>query len=261
MLAVDIGNSNVTLGLYRDKTLVAHWRLATDRQATSDQYGLTIGGLMARYGASPEEGVPVIVSSVVPPLNRAFAEMAQDYFATTARFVGQDVAVPMRLLVDSPAEVGADRLVNAYAVWRLYGGPAVIVDFGTATTVCGLSRDGCYLGGAIAPGIGIASNALFERAAKLPRVELRDPGRAIGKNTITAMQSGLFYGFVGQVDALVERVLHEVDEEARLIATGGYARLIAPAMSREVTVAPFLTLEGLRLLWEDGDGEVDENVL
>jgi type III pantothenate kinase len=250
LFCVDIGNTNVVMGLYDGPELVAHWRIATDHQKMADEYGVLILDLLERAGQDPDAVEGVIISSVVPPLTGIFEKVTQRYFGRAPVLVDANTPTGIRVLIENPQEAGADRVVNAVAVVQQYGGPACVVDFGTATTFDAVSADGDYLGGAIAPGIGIAAEALFQRTAKLPRTDLVRPPGAIGKNTVHAMQSGLLFGYVGLVEGLVARFRAELGEEMKVIATGGLASLIAAETDVIDAVDPWLTLEGLRLIWE-----------
>jgi len=254
LFCVDIGNTNVVMGLYQDQELAAHWRIATDHDKMADEYAMLILDLFERSAQDPVAVEGVVVASVVPPLTGIFEKLSQRYFGRQPLVVNAEVHTGVRVLLDSPAEVGADRVVNAVAAYQRYGGPACIVDLGTATTFDILSVDGDYLGGAIAPGIGIAAEALFQRTAKLPRIELIPPPSAIGKNTVQAMQSGLFFGYVGLVEGLVARFRAEMGPGMRVIATGGLASVIAAETDVIDAVDPWLTLEGLRLIWEMNQG-------
>lgn len=250
MLAVDIGNSNVVLGFYRGDRLLHFWRISTRREATADETAMLLRELFQHHGIPLAAVEAVIISSVVPPLTPVWQQLCRRYLGVEPLVVTSETDTGLRLDVDSPRELGADRIVNAVGAWRKYGAPAIVVDFGTATTVDAVAAGGVYLGGAIAPGIGISAEALFRHAAQLYRVEIDRPPRAIGRNTIHGMQSGIVFGFAGQVDALVERVRAEMGGEARVIATGGLAELVA-AESRTIEVVdPLLTLEGLRWIYE-----------
>ena len=249
LFCVDIGNTNILMGLYQGSELVTHWRIATDHQKMADEYAMLILNLFERSDQAPESVEGVIIASVVPPLTGIFEKLSRRYFRRTAFVVGDsiDAGVPVRY--DNPAEVGADRVVNAVAACHHYGSPACVVDFGTATTFDALSVDGEYVGGAIAPGIGIAAEALFRRTSKLPRIDLALPPGVIGKNTVHSMQSGIVFGYVGLVDGLVRRLASEMEDEVSVIATGGLARLIEPESETIEEVDDFLTLEGLRLIY------------
>jgi type III pantothenate kinase len=250
LLCVDIGNTNVTLGLYHGETLGPRWRLATSHERMPDEFALQLLGLLNYAGLAADDVSAAVIASVVPPLTGRWVEVCQRYLGCKPLVVNASVETGVRILYEEPMVVGADRIVDAAAAHRLYGGPACIVDFGTATTFDAISSDGDYLGGAIAPGIGIAAEALFQRTAKLPRVELARPPSAIGRNTSHSMQSGLLFGYVGLVEGMVARFRQELGPDTKVIGTGGLADLIA----RETTViqilAPWLTLDGLRLVWD-----------
>lgn len=250
LLAIDVGNTNTVIGVFEGKDLRCHWRLATRREATADEYGILLKSLLDLAGL-PFRGITgLIISCVVPPLQAPLAEMGQKFFGIKPFEVGPGIKTGMPILYDSPRDVGADRIVNAVAAYEAYGGPAIVVDFGTATTFDAISAKGEYLGGAIAPGVGIAAEALFERAAKLPRVEVLKPKMVVGKNTVGSIQAGLFYGYVGLVDGIVARMKQELGGEAVVVATGGLAHLIVAESKAVQHIDPFLTLTGLRILYE-----------
>jgi len=250
LLVIDVGNSNTVIGLYEGDVLVHHFRVSTRRQATADEYGVQMVALLRHTGVDPERVKGSIVSSVVPQLNRELSAACERYFGEPPLLVGPGVKTGMPILIDNPAEVGADRIVNSVAAWHRKRRPVIVVDFGTATNFDCVSSNGEYLGGAIAPGVDISIDALFARAAKLPRIELKRPPHAVGKNTVGALQSGLFFGYVGLVDELVGRMKKEVAGDAIVIATGGLAHLFAEACKSIDEVDDDLTLDGLRLLYE-----------
>jgi type III pantothenate kinase len=250
LLTIDIGNTNVTLGLYRGATMAAAWRLATAHERMPDEYGLQILGLLQHEGFGPTDVDGVALASVVPPLTGTLTTACDKYLSRSPLVVDAGVRTGVRVRYEDPKAVGADRVVDAAAVQALYGGPACIVDFGTGTTFDAISGEGDYLGGAIAPGIGIAAEALFQRAAKLPRVDLARPPSAIGRNTVHAMQSGLLFGYVGLVEGMVARFRSELGPKMKVIGTGGLVDLIAAETQVIEIKAPWLTLDGLRIVWE-----------
>ncbi len=249
LLAIDVGNTNIMIGVFdRDDRIKVCWRIATRRDSTEDELGMILKDLLQHSGLSLSDISAVAISSVVPPLMYSLERMAKKYFSVNPLIVGLEIETGLNILYDNPREVGADRIVNAVAGYSLYGGPLIIVDFGTATTFCAISAAGDYLGGAIAPGIGISTEALFEKAAKLPRVELIKPPQVIGKDTISSMQSGIIYGFAGQVDGVVRRMSRELPTKPLVVATGGFASLIASESETIDRVNNILTLEGLRII-------------
>ena len=251
ILVIDVGNTNIVLGIYEGTKLVNFWRVKTDADKTSDEYGMIFSQLFELQGFKFADMEEVVICSVVPPIMYTLDHMARKYFSREPLIVGPGIKTGMNIKYDNPKEVGADRIVNAVAAYELYGGPLIIVDFGTATTYCAVSKNGEYLGGAISPGIRISMDALFERTAKLPRVELVKPDTVICKNTINSIQSGVIYGYVGQVDYIVRRMKAELGEpDTKVIATGGLSKLIATESETVDTVNGLLTLEGLRIIYE-----------
>lgn len=263
LLVIDVGNTNTVLGVFRFSSappfaetapghqLAAHWRVSTDTLRTVDEYGVLFRNLFSMSGIEVAAGAisGIIVSSVVPPLDATVREVCERYFHNTPLFIEPGVKTGMPVLYENPAEVGADRIVNSVAGFEKYGGPCVIVDFGTATTFDAVSAMGEYLGGLIAPGIGIAADALFEHTARLPRVEIRMPARVIGVNTIGSMQSGLFYGYLGLVDGILQRMTAELGSKTKVVATGGLGELFGGHSKHIGAVDDLLTLDGLRIIW------------
>ena len=251
LLTIDIGNTNITFGLYdRQNVLQHHWRIKTDYGRMADEYGIIILGLMRHEGVDFEQIRGVALASVVPPLTQIWVKMVKRFIKQTPLVVETGVKTGVKIKYDSPRDVGADRIVDAVAVFKLYGGPACIVDFGTATTFDAISAKGEYLGGAIAPGISIGAEALASRTAKLPKVDLVRPPYAVGSNTVHAIQSGLIYGYVGLVEGMVARFKAELGDDMRVIDTGGLAETIAKETDVIQVINPWLTLEGLRMVWD-----------
>ncbi len=250
LLTIDIGNTNITLGLYQGEQLGPRWRLATAYEHMPDEYGLQLVGLLSHAGFTPADLEGAILASVVPPLTGKLVEACRRYLQQDPLVVDAGVKTGVRIRYEDPRAVGADRIVDAAAVQRLYGGPACVVDFGTATTFDAISAEGDYLGGAIAPGIQIAAEALFLRTAKLPRVDLQRPPAAIGRNTTHAMQSGLLFGYVSLVEGMVARFRKELGPNMKVIATGGLAEVVAQETQVLEIIAPWLTLDGLRIIWD-----------
>jgi len=249
LLAIDIGNTDTTLGVFKGEKLSATWHMATVIHRMADEYAIVMLNLLHHQGLDESDIKEAALCSVVPPLVATFEELFQQYFHVSPLVVGAGVKTGVRIRMDNPREVGADRIVNAAAGHHLYGGPIIIADFGTATTFDTVSKEGDYLGGAIAPGIAMAAETLSMRTAMLPRVELVPPKHAIGTNTIAAMQSGLIFGYVGLVEGMVARIQQELGEKAKVVATGGYAELIAKETKVIDVVNPNLTLIGLRLIY------------
>lgn len=249
LLTVDIGNTNVTFGLYQGSELGARWRIRTIHDKMPDEYGILMTQLFRHRGHTPDDITGVAIASVVPPLTQAFIDVSRTYLEQDPFVVDAGVRTGVLIRYDDPRQVGADRVVDAAAVQALYGLPACVVDFGTGTTFDAISAEGHYLGGAIAPGIGIAAQALFERTAKLPRVELVRPPSPIGRNTPQAMQSGLLFGYVGLVEGMVARFKEELGWKTCVVATGGLAEIIAAETDVIDVVDPWLTLHGLRIVY------------
>jgi len=250
LLAIDIGNTNIVIGVFEDERLRATWRLGTDVHKLEDEYASVFLNLLSLKGLAFADIDCAIISSSVPPLVTVFEGLCQRYFEVSPMVVGPGTKTGVRISIDNPREVGADRVVNAAAGHRLYGGPLIVIDFGTATTLDAVSEEGDYLGGAIAPGIGISAEALFEHAAKLPRVELVRPQKAIGRNSVSAMQSGIIFGYVGLIEGIVVRMRKELGGTAKVIATGGLADVICRETDIVDALEPDLTLVGLRLVHE-----------
>lgn len=250
LLAIDAGNSNITLGLFEGETLLASWRLITDTDRTSDQYGSDVRRLFEASQIHSQNLNAIVIASVVPGLNLALVRMAEAYFNLTPLVVDHTKRTGMRIVYDRAADLGADRIVDAVAAVAKYGAPCIVVDFGTATTFNVINAAGEFIGGAISPGLMTCAEALFARAAKLPRVEFTRPPNVIGSSTVTAMQSGLYYGYAGLVDTMIARMVEELRESPRVIATGGLAHMVAPASRSIEVVDDTLTLEGLRLVYQ-----------
>jgi type III pantothenate kinase len=250
LLAVDIGNTNITFGVFEGEELHATWRMATSVNQMADEYAALLLNLLHYQGLDPSDIKEIALCCVVPPLVATFEELFQRYFHISPLVVEPGIKTGVRIRQDNPREVGPDRIANAAAAHHLYGGPVIITDLGTATTFDVVSKEGDHLGGVIATGIGTAAEALYTRAAALPRVELVHPKKAIGTNTIAAMQSGLIFGYVGLVEGIVARIQRELEEKARVVATGGYAELIARETSVIDRVNPDITLIGLRLIYQ-----------
>lgn len=250
ILVMDTGNTNIVLGVYENDELKYHWRMETYRYKTEDEYAMQVKSLFTHVGLGFEDIKGIIISSVVPPVVFPLEQMCRKYFEQKPLIVGPGIKTGLNIKYENPREVGADRIVNAVAAIEAYDSPLIIVDFGTATTYCYINEDGGYMGGAIAPGIGISLEALFERASKLPRIELTRPDHVVGKNTVSAMQSGVVYGYVGQVEGIVARMKKQSKVEPMVIATGGLADLIASESTVIDVVDNFLTLKGLHLIYK-----------
>lgn len=254
MLALDVGNTNITVGVFDGTKLKATWRIGTDVHRTSDEYGSLFADLVERHKLEVASINEAVLCSVVPPLVGVFEEMCRRYFRTKPLVVEAGVKTGVKICLDNPREVGADRVVNAVAAHHLYGGPVIVIDLGTAITFDAVSEEGDYLGGAIAPGIAIATEALFTRTAALPRLDLDVPKKAIGRNTVAAMLSGIIYGYAGLIEGVVSRIQKELGVKAKVVATGGYAELLARETPVIEEVNPDLTLIGLRLIYEMNRG-------
>lgn len=266
LFVIDVGNTNTVLGVFapvskapgtgeadheqKYEQLLAHWRVATSRTSTVDEYGVLFRNLFSMAGLESRGIQGIVVSSVVPPLDPVLRQVCERYFSLRPLFIEPGVKTGMPVHYDNPAEVGADRIVNAVAAFEKYGGPCVVVDFGTATTFDCVSTKGEYLGGVICPGIGISADALFERTARLPRVEIRKPARVIGSNTVGSLQSGLYYGYMGLIDGILELLLAELGPTTHVTATGGFGTMIGTGSKFIKHVDDFLTLDGLRIIWE-----------
>jgi type III pantothenate kinase len=254
LLTVDVGNTNTVLGVHEGAALVTHWRLTTRREQTADEYGILVRNLFAASGIDPQRIGGVALASVVPPLSSVLVTLARQYLGHEPLVVEPGVRTGMPILYEPPGDVGADRIVNGVAAFATYGGPVIVVDFGTATTFDVVTKKGEYLGGVICPGVGISADALFQRAARLPRVDVRNPGRVIGRSTVASMQAGLYFGYAVMVEGLIARIRAELPEPARVVATGGLAETLAAEMPSIEAVDPVLTLTGLRLIWERNRG-------
>lgn len=260
LLALDVGNTNTVLGLYRldgeKAELAAHWRVATHRTQTVDEYGVLFVSLFKMHGLSPNQVTHIIIASVVPPVDSALRGVCEQYFHVDPMFVEPGIKTGMKMLIDNPTELGADRLADCIAAYDRYGGPCIVVDFGTATKFEVISAKGEYLGGAISPGLGLSADALFSRAARLSRVDIKRPSKVIGTNTVGHLQSGLYFGYIGLVDGIIERILKELGEEQkpRIVATGGLARMVAEDSKYIKEIDELLTIEGLRILFERNRG-------
>jgi type III pantothenate kinase len=250
LLTIDVGNTNLTLGVYDGEKLGPHWRLATDHERMPDEYGLQFLGLLDHVGHTTADLSGICLASVVPPLTGRVSQACREYLKQEALLVDTGIKTGIRIRYEDPRAVGADRVADAVAVHHLYGGPACIIDFGTATTFNALTAEGEYLGGAITAGINLAAEALFQRAAKLPRIDIQRPPSVIGRNSVHAMQSGLLFGYVAMVEGMVTRFRAELGEDMKVIATGGLAEIVAKETPVIQHLVPWLTLDGLRIIWE-----------
>ncbi len=258
LLTIDVGNTHKMLGVFKKNELMICWRITTSWERSEDELGITIKNLFKHSDLEWKDVTGIAISSVVPPLMYSLEKMSKKYFNISPLIIGPGVKTGLNILMDDPREVGADRVVNAVAGYSLYGGPLVIVDFGTATTFCVINEKGDYQGGAIAPGIGVSTEALFNKAAKLPRVEMVKPRHVIGKNTVSSMHSGIYYGFVGQVDGIVQRIINEMSRKPLVLATGGFAETLAEESETIEKVNHYLTLEGLRIIFDRNMEEEDK---
>jgi type III pantothenate kinase len=250
LLAFDIGNTTIAVGVFKGKKLLKDWRIKTDKEKTGDEYSIVLLSLFQRQGIKSDRFEAAIISSVVPPLTPIFQDLGLDLFGLEAFVVGPGLKTGMPILYENPLEVGADRVVAALAAYEKFGGPCVVVDFGTATTFDAISAKGEYLGGAIAPGIQISAEALYLKTAKLPRIEIRKPRRAIGRTTVSSMQSGLYFGYIGLVSNIISQVRKELGKEARVVSTGGFGGQLTPEIPAIEAYEPHLVLNGLRILYE-----------
>ncbi len=260
LLALDVGNTNTVLGLYKldgeKPDLVAHWRVATHRSQTVDEYGLVFVNLFEMRKLEPGNVTHIVIASVVPPVDSTLRQVCEKYFHIDPMFVEPGIKTGMKMLVDNPTEMGADRIADCIAAYSRYGGPCIVVDFGTATKFEVISANGEYLGGAIAPGLGLSADALFSRAARLSRVDIKRPAKVIGTNTVGHLQSGIYFGYIGLVDGIIERILRELggDQKPRVVATGGLARMVAADSQYINEIDDLLTIDGLRILFERNRG-------
>jgi type III pantothenate kinase len=250
LLTIDVGNTNTVLGLHEGTEIRAHWRLTTRREQTADEYGILVRNLFEAQGVAPGQIMGVALASVVPPLTSVLVALSRQYLGHEPLVVEPGVRTGMPILYEPPGDVGADRIVNGVAAFAAYGGPVIVVDFGTATTFDVVTRKGEYLGGVICTGVGVSAEALFQRAARLPRVDVRNPGKVIGRSTVGSMQSGLYFGYASMVEGIITRIRAELGEPARVVATGGLAETLAADIPSIEAVDPVLTLTGLRLIWE-----------
>jgi type III pantothenate kinase len=254
LLTLDVGNTNTVLGLHDGAELRGHWRLTTRREQTADEYGILVRNLFAAAGVDPRAIGGVALASVVPPLTSVLVTLSRQYLGQEPLVVEPGIRTGMPILYEPPGDVGADRIVNGVAAFAAYGGPVIVVDFGTATTFDVVTKKGEYLGGVICPGIGISADALFQRAARLPRVDVRNPGRVIGRSTVGSIQAGLYFGYASMIEGLIGRIRSELGEPTRVVATGGLAATLSAEIPSIEAVDPVLTLTGLRLIWDRNRG-------
>lgn len=250
LVVMDVGNTHIVLGIYQGDRLLSHWRVQTNRHATEDEYGMLIQSLFDHAGVGREKISGVAISSVVPPLTYVLKKLSEKYFRQTPVVIGPGVKTGLNIQYEDPREVGADRIANAVAAIDRYGAPVIIVDFGTATTFCFINEQGHYIGGAITPGVGISTEALYQHAAKLTRVEIVKPESVVGRNTVTSIQAGVFFGYVSIVDGIVTRMKALLSETPTVVATGGLAELICAETTTIDHIDPLLTLRGLKLIYE-----------
>jgi type III pantothenate kinase len=250
LLTVDVGNTNTVLGVFEGGELRVHWRLTTRREQTADEYGILVRNLFAGSSLDPGRIAGVALASVVPPLTPVLVELSRQYLGHEPLVVEPGVKTGMPILYEPPADVGADRILNGVAAFATFGGPVIVLDFGTATTFDVITKRGEYAGGVICPGIGISADALFQRAARLPRIDVRDPGQVVGRSTVTSMQSGLYFGYAAMCEGIIGRIRDELGEPVSVVATGGLAETLAVEIPSIEAVDPVLTLTGLRLIWE-----------
>ena len=250
LLTIDTGNTNTVLGVHDGSRLLAHWRLTTRREQTADEYGILVRSLFEGSRISPDHVEGVALASVVPSLTSVLVTLSRKYLQREPLVVEPGVRTGMPVLYEPPGDVGADRIVNGVAAFATYGGPVVVVDFGTATTFDVVTGKGEYLGGVICPGVGISADALFQRAARLPRVDIRNPGKVVGRSTVGSIQSGLYFGYAAMVEGIIARIQDELQERIRVVATGGLAETLSAEIRSIEAVDPVLTLTGLRLIWE-----------
>ena len=249
LLTIDVGNTNTVLGVHDGEELKAHWRLTTRREQTADEYGILVRSLFAASSIDVAQIVGIALASVVPPLTSVVVTLCRTYLGHEPLVIEPGVKTGMPILYEPPSDVGADRIVNGVAAFAAYGGPVIVVDFGTATTFDVVTKKGEYIGGVICPGVGISADALFQRAARLPRVDLRSPGKVIGRSTVGSIQSGLYFGYASMVEGIIKRIRAELGEPARAVATGGLPESLAADVPSIEAVDPVLTLTGLRLIW------------